>query len=70
MGHAGNWLKIQNIYSNSKEKFVPRPGFEPRTYRPLAWLSSTIDGTGLNLSPESNAMQGVVICDYLSSFDQ
>jgi hypothetical protein len=26
-----------------------------------------IDGTGLNFSPESNAMQGVVVCDTKDS---
>ena len=31
--------------------------------------SGSIDGKDLNFSLESNAMQGVVVCDYLSSFD-
>ena len=62
-------LKKYNL--NSKEKFEPGLEFEPRTSRSLAWHSyylsypGSIDSTGLNFSPQSNAMQGIVVCDTI-----
>ena len=81
--HHQHVLGIRNFTQlstdlNSREKFEPGPGFEPQTSRSLAWHSTTwtilaqlMDGTGLNLSLESNAM--AIHCGlwhYLSSFDQ
>ena len=58
-------FKITNIiwYLNSREKFEPVPGFEPRTSRSLSLVlyhlsyPGSVDGTGLNLPLESNSMQ-------------
>ena len=52
------------ILLNSREKFKPGPGFEPRTSRSLVWLSTTwailvLDDTGLNLPLESYAIQAL-----------
>ena len=62
---------MKNYSLNSREKFEPGLGFEPRTSIFLAWhfttwsYLSSIDGTGLNLSPENNAMQGIAFCDTI-----
>ena len=32
---------LKNYNINSREKFEPGPGFEPRTSRSLAWRSTT-----------------------------
>ena len=48
---------LRNYNLNSREKFEPGPGFEPRTYRSQQALPCSIDGTGLNFPLESNAMQ-------------
>ena len=56
---------LKNYKLDSIEKFEPGPGIEPRTSRSLAWRSTTlsypgsIDGTGLNIPLESNAIQAL-----------
>ena len=65
-GYSDSQITVYSLLTNlnSREKFEPGPGFDPRTYRSLAQRSTgSIDCTGLNLSPESNAVQDVVVCD-------
>ena len=68
----GTSLQLPKYFKlNSREKFVLEPGFQPWTSISLAFMlyhlsyPGSIDGTGPNFSLESNAIQGVVVCDTL-----